>query len=304
MSGVCAIVVTHDRREMLVECLAALAGQSRPPDRVLVVDNASRDGTREMLEREHPGVDVLALPTNQGGAGGFHEGMRLAHGDGAEWLWLMDDDTIPRPDALEQLLAARGRLDGDAPPALLASAVLWRDGRLHPMNAPWPDGDRVDRTIDGAARGLLPVRFATFASLLVHRGAVDRHGLPLKHFFLWSDDVEYTSRMVLSGELAYLVPDSVAMHLTPNRYTNMSAAPDRFYYHVRNTLYMARDARRPPRDRLVRLLILLASSAEYLLRHPSAASAAAIGRGLRDGLRPPPTPPRPGGTRTTASRAG
>jgi rhamnopyranosyl-N-acetylglucosaminyl-diphospho-decaprenol beta-1,3/1,4-galactofuranosyltransferase len=296
MGPVCAIVVTHDRRHMLAECLEALAGQTWSPDRVLVVDNASTDGTREMLEREHPAVDVLALPTNEGGAGGFHEGMRRAYDDGAEWLWLMDDDTIPRADALEELLAARGRLDGDAPPALLASCVLWRDGRIHPMNAPWPEGRRVDRTIDGAARGLMPVRFATFASLLVHRGAIERHGLPLKHFFLWSDDVEYTSRMVLSGELAYLVPDSVAIHKTENRYTNMSAPPDRFYYHVRNTLYMAGDARRPARDRLVRLLILVSSSLEYLLRHPSGASAAAIGRGLRDGLGRPPTHPPPAGT--------
>jgi GT2 family glycosyltransferase len=272
---------------MLRECLGALAGQTRPPDRVLVVDNASTDGTREMVEREHSEVDVLALPTNEGGAGGFHEGMRRAHEDGAEWMWLMDDDTIPQPDALAELLAAPGRLDRDPTPALLASSVVWRDGRVHPMNAPWPDGRRVDRTIDGAGRGLMPVRFATFASLLVHRGAVDRHGLPLKHFFLWSDDVEYTSRMVLSGERAYLVPDSVAVHKTDRRYTNMSAAPGRFYYHVRNTLYMARDQRRPPRDRLVRLLILLSSSSEYLLRHPSAARAAAIGRGLRDGLRRP-----------------
>jgi GT2 family glycosyltransferase len=290
MGAVCAIVVTHNRQRMLRECLGALADQSHPPDRLLVVDNASTDGTGEMLARDHPEVDVLALATNEGGAGGFHEGMRRAYEDGAEWMWLMDDDTIPRPDALAELLAAPRRLEADAAPALLASIVLWRDGHVHPMNAPWPDGRRVDRAIDGAERGLMPVRFATFASLLVHRGAVERHGLPLKHFFLWSDDVEYTSRMVLSGELAYLVPDSVAVHKTERRYNNMSASPARFYYHVRNTLFMARDARRPPRDRLVRLLILASSSAEYVLRHPSAESAGAVARGVRDGLRRPPAP--------------
>src|SRR5256885_7130786 len=104
MAAVCAIVVTHDRRHMLAECLQALAGQTQPADRVLVVDNASTDGTREMVERDHPEVDVLALPTNEGGAGGFHEGMRRAYEDGAEWMWLTDDDTIPRADALEELL--------------------------------------------------------------------------------------------------------------------------------------------------------------------------------------------------------
>jgi len=316
MSTVWAIVVTHNRREMLRKCLAALAGQTRAPDRVLVVDNASTDDTAAMLARDHPDVDLLALAENEGGAGGFHEGMRRAHAGGAEWMWLMDDDTIARPEALDELLAAPARLAGPEPPTLLASRVVWRDGRLHPMNFPSPERARMERVVDGAQRGLMPLRFATFVSLLVHRGAVDRHGLPLKHFFIWSDDVEYTSRVVLSGEGAYLVPTSVALHDTATAHTWHSAPPGRFYYHVRNTLYMIRGVGRPRQDRMLRAWVLVSSTVDYLRANPSRASVAAVIRGLRDGLRPvphprpgavAPAPPRRrlrrGGRRTTAARA-
>ena len=284
--GVWAIVVTHNRKEMLRECLAALAAQAAPPERILVVDNASSDGTGAMLAEEFPRVEVLRLPDNQGGAGGFHEGMKRAHAEGAAWLWLMDDDTMAEPDALAELLAAADRVEA---PSMLASRAVWTDGRMHPMNHPGPERRRVERMIAGAERGLMPVRFATFVSLLVHRGAVDRHGLPLKHFFVWSDDIEYTGR-VLREEPGWLVPGSVAVHRTKTAHTAMSAPPDRFYFHVRNTLYIVRGPGRSWRDKLIFVWVLVSTVARYLSAHRSAAAVRAVGRGLRDGLRRLPQP--------------
>ena len=294
MSSVCAVVVTHNRREMLRRCLAALAEQRRAPERILVVDNASTDGTREMLEREYGLVDVLTLPLNEGGAGGFHEGIKRAHGSGAEWLWLMDDDTIPEPDALAELLGAASRLASPEPPALLASRVIWRDGTMHPMNIPILERRRMDRVVCGAAEGVMPIRGATFVSLMVRASAIDRYKLPLKHFFLWADDIEYTSRIVLGGEGAYFVPTSIALHDTRAPEDFRSAKPDRFYYHVRNTLFMVRIRERPARDRLLRLWVLASTCAGYVLKNRDTASVAAIGRALRDGLRRPGAPPLAG----------
>ncbi len=71
-----AVVITHNRRRLLHECLEALLAQTRPPDAAVVVDNASTDGTPAMVAQEFPGVHVLALEVNEGGAGGFQEGMR------------------------------------------------------------------------------------------------------------------------------------------------------------------------------------------------------------------------------------
>ena len=112
-----AVVVTYNRKELLRECLVALRAQTRPPDHVLVVDNASTDGTLELVSEEFGEVELLALPENVGGAGGFHAGLERAYASGAEWAWLMDDDTVPQPEASRgttQLPAVPRNLDGRA----------------------------------------------------------------------------------------------------------------------------------------------------------------------------------------------
>jgi rhamnopyranosyl-N-acetylglucosaminyl-diphospho-decaprenol beta-1,3/1,4-galactofuranosyltransferase len=290
---VCAVVVTYNRRDLLRECLAALEAQTRQPDHILVVDNASTDGTLAMLRDEHPGIEVVALSTNQGGAGGFHEGLRRAHAAGVDWVWLMDDDTMPAATALDELLRASRGFDGCAP-ALLSSRVIWTDGRLHPMNYQGFERQRTDAVIEASQRALMPLRTATFVSLLIHRHAVDRHGLPLKRYFLWSDDIEYTARL-LREEPGYLVPASVAVHKTEHPYTAVSASGDRFYFHVRNTLYMLRGTAWRPSEKPSLLFGLIVSVGEYLRYNRFAARALPVVlRGLRDGLRPgPPTPAKP-----------
>jgi GT2 family glycosyltransferase len=282
---VCAVVVTHDRVALLRECLAALAAQTRPPDRVLVVDNASADDTLEVLARDFPDADVLALADNQGGAGGFHEGLRAARLGGADWVWLMDDDTIARPDALAELVAAPGAMAGLPRPLLLASTAEWEDGRLHPMNLPGFERYRPELVIRAASHGLLPLRTTTFVSLLVSREAVDRFGLPPRHFFIWSDDIEYTAR-ILRHDAGYLVPSSVVKHRTEAPHTAVTTAGGRFYYHVRNTLYMIRGDAWTNTEKLPLVWVVLSTSIAYL-RHNrfSRASAAIVVRGLRDGIR-------------------
>src|SRR5690606_27933775 len=97
---------------------------TRPLQAIYIIDNASTDGTPELLHRmgytpspqggtltlETPGnqekvkIIHIRLPENTGGAGGFHEGVKRAYNDGYDWIWLMDDDAEPLEDALEKLL--------------------------------------------------------------------------------------------------------------------------------------------------------------------------------------------------------
>ena len=290
MPEVFAIVVTYNRKVLLQECLAALAAQTRPLDRVIVVDNASTDGTADLVRSDHPEVELLALPDNQGGAGGFHEGLKAAHAAGADWIWLMDDDTIASPEALAELLAAPAALDGLAPPKLLASKVVWTDGSLHPMNHPGFERDNTERFVESCEQGFLPIRASTFVSLLVHRSAVDEHGLPHKHFFIWSDDIEYTAR-VTRRHAGYLVPDSVVVHKTKAPYTAVTDTGGRFYYHVRNSVYMLRGRAWSGREKLSLLWFLLFTTNEYLRNNAFGREAlVTVARGLRDGLGRVPAP--------------
>jgi GT2 family glycosyltransferase len=288
-----AIVVTYNRRALLEECLAALAAQTRTPDRVVVVDNASTDGTADMIRSEHPDIELLPLATNQGGAGGFHEGLKHAHASGADWIWLMDDDTIARPDALDQLLRAPEAMNGLPAPALLASKVVWTDGSLHPMNHPGFERDRTERFVLSCEHGFLPIRASTFVSLLVHRSAIDEHGLPHKHFFIWSDDIEYTAR-ITRHRAGYLVPDSVALHKTKTAYTAVTDTGGRFYYHVRNSLYMLRGQAWSKREKLSVIWFLGFTTNAYLRNNRfNRESMTTVARGLRDGAKPVPSTTRP-----------
>jgi GT2 family glycosyltransferase len=288
---VVAALVTHNRRDVLRQTLAAVLAQDRPPDGVLVVDNASGDGTAAMLAREFPGVEVIELPENVGGAGGYHEAVRAAHAGGADWIWLLDDDTVARPDALAQLLAALSTLNGAAAPALLASRVEWRDGEPHPMNRPTIRRRDPQALVDAVRSGLLPLRATTFVSLLLSRAAVDAAGLPLRHFFFQADDIEYTAR-ILRGATGYFVPASVVEHRTPSKHTAVGD-DRRFFHHARNTVYMLRGSAWAPEEKPALAWSLLRSAVEYLgANRASPGSVRTLGRALAAGLaRSAPPPP-------------
>lgn len=288
---VCAVLVTYNRAGLLRECLDAVLGQTVPVD-VIVVDNASTDETPAVLAEYAGRVRVLSLPQNTGGAGGFHTGLVTALPTGAEWFWLMDDDTVPRPDCLERLLAADHRAGGRA--EVLASRVEWTDGRRHPMNEGEVDS-RFDQAEAAAAARCVALRRASFVSVLIARSAVLRHGLPMADYFIWVDDAEYTMRITREG-LGLLVPDSVAVHKTT--YFDLAGLTPRFYYHVRNWLWLLRFSPAIDGGRRGPLLRHLRSVAPALRPGQDRDVVLAALRGLRDGVltKPDLAPLRPIGT--------
>lgn len=285
--SVCAVVVTFNRLELLRECLAALAAQEHPADLVLVVDNASTDGTVAAIRAEFPWADVLALDENLGGAGGFHRGLAEGHARGFDWIWLMDDDTIPTPTALSALLDGVDRAPAGKPPLLMSGTVLWTDDTHHKMNRVHPLWQRPVELVLGAAQGLMLFRTATFVSLLVSREAVDRYGLPYAHYFIWSDDVEYTAR-VSRTERAYVVPESIVYHKTKASYSAITGSRERFYYHVRNSMLIARGDSFVGKERWAHVLGSFSTIGPYLAHNRWSREAFAIvARGIRDGVRDP-----------------
>jgi GT2 family glycosyltransferase len=242
-ASVVAVVVTWNRRDLLAESLAAVQAQTLPPARVVVVDNASTDGTAELLERldelDGPGrLDLVALSRNTGGAGGFAAGLERALSHQPDLVWLLDDDTVPTPTAAEELVRAWSGYPGPARPAVLASRVVWTDGREHPMNTPRPrPGAGAAQRRAASAVGALPIRSASFVSVMVDATAVRDRGLPVADYFLWNDDFEYTTRL-LRGRVGLAVPASVAVHKTRTFGSTDADPGDRFFLEVRNKVWL------------------------------------------------------------------
>ncbi len=202
-----AVVVTFNRLEMLRRQLQRLQ-ELDELDEVLVVDNASTDGTGAWLA----GQDVVAelLETNTGGAGGFSHGLRKAVERGADLVWLMDDDGLPEPDCLE-LLLERDDLDFWGPAVLAAQDPT----RLcFPIRL--PGGTRVVHDMASVERaavdGLIREVVIPFNGVLVTRELVERIGYPRAEFFIWGDDVEYLWRAEAAGARIATVVAAHVLH--------------------------------------------------------------------------------------------
>ncbi len=232
-----AVVVTYNRLELLKQCIDCLKKQTTNLD-ILVIDNASNDGTREWLEKR---TDVIYENTgsNLGGAGGFSYGIKKACKLGYEYLWIMDDDCLAKEDALEKFKDTDKKLKGNY--GWLSSIVLWTDGKLCPMNIQrkTPFGQEIKECDKNEE-----VVLASFVSLFLKRETVLKYGLPFKEFFIWSDDWEYTRR-ISRQEKCYVVSDSKVIHVMKNK-TIVNIATDtedrlhRYQYFYRNDVCLYR----------------------------------------------------------------
>lgn len=242
MGRIAAVVVTFNRLPKLKKVLAALEAQTRCPDLLVIVDNASTDGTADWLQTFTVGTElateIVTLPENAGGAGGFSAGMRRGYELGADFVWVMDDDGYPRPTALERLEAgfqdAVAEMGPDVPFA--CSVVTFIDGEISKMNNPVTTWDWGRLRVKGQESIL--VDRCSFVSVLIPRWVIDLYGLPYKEYFIWYDDAEYTQRISESCP-GIQVLDSIVDHdMGENKGVNFSLIDEKnawkFEYGIRN----------------------------------------------------------------------
>jgi len=249
MSGtptVHALVVTYNRRALLERCLAALLGQTRRPDRILVIDNASTDDTeawmREVACVADDGLEYVRMSRNLGGAGGFAEGIARAIAEEADWTWMMDDDAEPHAEALEQLLRV-----AHSPERVYGSLAVCGAATAWPMTLEDEGGRQV--SLAASIPDLARVGFLPFLGFMIHRSLVARIGLPDAGFFIAADDVEYSLRAGRAGASLWLAgrsriehPQASTYHFGPPglRFLCRRLPPWKSYYDTRNKLLIAR----------------------------------------------------------------
>ncbi len=211
--SVAVVIVTYNRADLLTRMLDGLAAQTRRPDAVYVVDNASTDHTREALQRDDLPLRVTHSEDNLGGAGGFHLGVKKAYDAGYDRIWLMDDDVVPAPECLEVLLAedeaCLAAVRTDTAGHLVEKAALEFDLR-NPL-AVRPKRASVDSTY--ADRSEMPERVelanVSFEGFMFHRAVIDAIGLPDASYFIFYDDVDFALRARRAGFRIWGIRDAV-----------------------------------------------------------------------------------------------
>lgn len=239
--SVCAVVVTFNRKELLIEAIEALMHQTASVDAIYLIDNASSDQTPELLmdqgyisslppnvltepwEKKSSLKNNLSgkivdlfyvrMDENTGGAGGFHEGIRRASLKSFDWLWVMDDDAIVKKDCLEKMLPSTQdelivgiapvvkRLDGSID---LGHRGIITDG------CPFP---RIQKEIalEKYAEPIVNIQTASFVGLMFRSDVVSKVGLPEAKFFIHNDDIEYCLRLQKEGGIV-LVTNAEILH--------------------------------------------------------------------------------------------
>jgi len=213
-----AVVVTYNRKEDLINCLQSIFNQSQTVDALYIIDNKSTDGTPEYLIENKI---IKSLPsfnsdkdeiysenkilengkeftlhyirkhTNDGGAGGFYKGMKLAYESNCDWLWLMDDDGVADKEQLKNLVKY---------------SELYKLNYVNALVIDIDDKNKLAFKIKGyesineiKEKEIIEGFMSPFNGTLISRKVIDKIGLIKKEMFIWGDEREYTSRVRFNG---------------------------------------------------------------------------------------------------------
>jgi rhamnopyranosyl-N-acetylglucosaminyl-diphospho-decaprenol beta-1,3/1,4-galactofuranosyltransferase len=234
-----AAAVTHNRRDLLVRCIDHLESQTRAPDQILIIDNASTDGTAAMLRNR--GVTFISQE-NCGSAGGWRRSIEYALDNGFDAVWLMDDDGYPHEEALATLEVVM------KPEVACASSVVLREDKPTHFVFPFALLDRrgfpvifgarrklvtFDELRQTAADGTYPFAYL-FNGALITLDAVRKIGNVNREFYLSGDEVDYFFRLRSAGKVVSVLK-AVQFHPDVSQRPFTDA---KFYYFLKNTLVL------------------------------------------------------------------
>ena len=246
---ICVLLVTFNRKEDLKKTLLLYENQTHKPKSIIVVDNHSTDGTKELLDSWACSLGdithtVISMPENLGGSGGFYMGLKHAQSLEHEWIFVSDDDAFPNSDTLRIISDF-----ADKYPSLVSecsalccavdsggSFALGHRARINKKSII----GMLDKPVCAREyeKEFFEVDFFSYIGTCIRKSSLIKAGLPRKEFFIYSDDFEHALRVGKQGKII-CIPDAVLYHADNNPYSKEVSWRD--YYATRNVLIMYRE---------------------------------------------------------------
>ena len=224
---IAAVIVTHNKLELLKKCVLAVKRQTYRPDDLIIINNNSNDGTTEWLNELKDAI--ILNQENLGGANGYNIGIKIAYQKGYDWIWTLDDDAIPLQDTLSKLLDKINKKENIG---ILCSVILNEDNSVQKISM--PELQHRTKIINDLLNEekIVSISSCSFLSVIFNREVIKKYGLPIKEMFINYDDVEYTNRILCNDKFkGYMVLESKCYHISDDNF-------DKKFIKINKTTYI------------------------------------------------------------------
>ncbi|MFI3236465.1 MAG: glycosyltransferase [Lachnospiraceae bacterium] len=242
---IAAVIVTYNRLEDLKRALSSYSKQLLKPEYLIVVNNASTDGTKKYLQEWETVLEgykkiVITMDENTGGSGGFYRGMQEVLKTDCEWCWIADDDAFVEEKTFSALaqFVKKNQPKVDACAALCSSVInhgvpdLWHRRKVERGIFKFK---QTSSQISDYDKEYFEVNMFTYVGACINMKALKKAGLPIKDLFIYYDDLEHSYRLSKSGKI-YCVPSAKVIH--DSREGEETVLIDwRYYFKIKNSLY-------------------------------------------------------------------
>lgn len=244
---VISVILNTNRKQDTLECIQSLSAGSYPHHRVIILDNTSNDGSVEAIQIQFPDVQILPLATNLGYAGNNNRGIHAALEQGADWVFVLNEDTTLAPDCIEKLIRV-GQTDEKIgvlgplvyhhnEPQVIQSAGGW-------LNHIWESGHSGQNEPDqGQYNHPRQVDWISGCAILVRRETIEQIGVLDERFFYYWEETEWCLRAAKAGWRIFHVPEGKLWHKGVQR--DYHPSPNVTYYSTRNRLLMMKKHHAP-----------------------------------------------------------
>lgn len=235
------IIINWNGREHLDACLGSLLASTMENVAFLLVDNASSDGSVAFVRERFgadPRVEILALESNRGWSGGNNEGIGRARVRGADYIFLLNNDTLTEPGALESMVSA---MEGDETLGALAPRMVLFDQpeilnsvglHLSVIGAAWDRG--IGRLDSARWHEPVPVIGACGGALFLRASTLAKTGLLPEDFDIYLDDLDLCLRIWSAGYTIRTCPEAVILHKFSATMGQGARARHKYYLNTRN----------------------------------------------------------------------